>query len=50
MYAIRSYYGIDLINAYVWMALASERGVKVAGENLAALKQELHPYLIADVV
>jgi len=39
---------IDLINAYVWMALAAERGVKVAGENLSALKQELDPYLIAD--
>lgn len=38
----------DLIEAYVWMFLAAEHGLKVAGENLESLKHELHPFLIAD--
>jgi len=38
----------DFISAYVWMALAAEQGLKVAGENLESLKHEMHPYLLAD--
>lgn len=38
----------DSIEAYIWLSLAAEQGLKFARENLESLKREMHPYLIAD--